>query len=36
VRERERERERLMVAVLVRVGGVRDDVADGLDDDVCD
>jgi hypothetical protein len=29
-------RERLIVAVLVRVGGVRDDVADGLGDAVCD
>jgi len=36
VRERERDLERLMVAVLVRVGGVRVAVADGLGDAVCD
>jgi hypothetical protein len=33
---RERVRERLMVAVLVRVGGVRVPVAEGLGDAVCD
>jgi len=36
VRERERDLERLMVAVLVRVGGVRVAVAEGLGDAVCD
>ena len=35
-RERERERDRLILGVLVRVGGVRVAVADGLGDAVCD